>query len=70
MKSKHELVEIAQAGASIGFNISEFDKYDIKSIAEALQDGCTLELRGSDAMGKYDVAEIARSAPSKVKFIF
>ena len=69
-KSKYEMIEFAEAGASLAFHVAEFDKYDMNEIARALREGCTLELRGCDSKDKYELVEIAQSAPGQVKFVF
>ena len=65
-KSKYDLVDIAQAGASLVLDASKFSKYDLVNIAEAIQDGCGLELFGCDSISKYDLVKIAEAAPGKV----
>jgi len=69
-KSKYEMEDLAKEGASLMFDVSDFSEYEIRSIAEAIQDGCTLELQGCDSNSLNELKAIAQSAPGKVKFIF
>ncbi len=68
--SQYEMADLAHEGASLTLDVSDFGEYEMRAIAEAIQDGCTLELHGCDSKGLNELKAIAQSAPGKVKFVF
>ncbi|WP_045382845.1 hypothetical protein [Vibrio campbellii] len=60
-KTKYELIDIAKVGASLVIDGQKFTKYEIIDIAEAILDGCTIEVRNSHAKTKYELIDIAKA---------
>ena len=66
-RDKLELMDIAQAGASLVVDGSKFDKLELIDIAKSIQNGCMLEIANCQTKTKYELVDIATAAPGKVR---
>ncbi|MNO01025.1 hypothetical protein D3C81_2210590 [compost metagenome] len=67
-KTKFELIDIAGAGASLELDSSNYTKFELIAIAQAIKDGCTLTLNNCQSKTKFELIDIAKAAPGKVTF--
>ncbi|ELB2049406.1 hypothetical protein QNZ80_004603 [Vibrio parahaemolyticus] len=61
-KTKHELIDIAKAGASLVIDGQKFTKHEIIDIAKVIMDGCTIEVQNCHNKTKHELIDIAKAA--------
>ncbi len=67
-KTKFELVDLAEAGASLVLDSSKYTKFELVDIAKALQANCIVHLINCQSKPKFELVDIAKVAPGKITF--